>query len=69
MQDRITKEMTFGELIKSFPQAGRILADYGLHCIGCHIATFETIEQGARAHGLQDGEISKMLGELNQIAI
>ncbi len=68
MQDKITREMTFGELIKSFPQAGQILAGYGLHCIGCHIATYETIEQGARAHGLQDGEISKMLGDLNRLA-
>ncbi|TAL37101.1 MAG: DUF1858 domain-containing protein [Spirochaetes bacterium] len=68
MQDKITGAMTFGELIKAFPQAGGVLAGYGLHCIGCHIGIYETIEQGARAHGLQDGEISKMLGELNQIA-
>ena len=46
--------MTFGELIKKHPKAGPILAGYGLHCIGSYIATVETLEQGARAHGLND---------------
>lgn len=45
----ITKEMTFGELIQKHPNAAGILGAYGLHCIGCHVAVFETIEIG-RAH-------------------
>ncbi len=65
MPDKVTKDMTFGELIKKVPQAGQVLAGYGLHCIGCHIATIETLEQGARAHGLSDDEIKKMVSDLN----
>lgn len=67
MSDKITKEMTFGELIKKFPRTAPILASYGLHCIGCHIATVETIEQGAMAHGLNQGQIEKMVTEMNQM--
>ncbi|RPI96319.1 MAG: DUF1858 domain-containing protein [Spirochaetales bacterium] len=68
MADSITKDMTFGELIKKHPKAGPVLAGYGLHCIGCHIATIETLEQGARAHGLNETDISKMLSDLNAVA-
>ncbi len=65
MENKIDKNMTFGELVRSFPEAGPILAGYGLHCIGCHIGVTETIEQGARAHGLDDEQLSQMLSELN----
>lgn len=64
-QEKIDKDMTFGDLLRQFPKAGPILTGYGMHCIGCHIAVTETIEQGARAHGMDDGMITKMLQDLN----
>ncbi len=63
---KVNKEMSFGELLQSYPQAGMVLMRYGLHCIGCHIAVMETIEQGARAHGLTDDEIDGMIEEINK---
>ena len=66
MPEKINKDMTFGELIQSFPDVAPILAGYGLHCIGCHIAVMETIEQGAMAHGLSSAQLNKMVGELNK---
>ena len=65
MADTIKKDMTFGELIKVCPQAGSILGKYGLHCIGCHIAVVETLEEGSRAHGLSEEQINEMVAELN----
>ncbi len=65
MPVRVHKDMTFGELIKNNPEAGAILARYGLHCIGCHISTVETIEQGVMAHGLDEDALNKMIAELN----
>lgn len=61
----VTKTMTFGELLEIKPDAGAILAEYGLHCIGCHIAVFETVEQGAKAHGLTDEQLAEMVTKLN----
>ncbi|MBN1501473.1 MAG: DUF1858 domain-containing protein [Spirochaetes bacterium] len=61
----INKDMTFGELLDKYPDKAPILGAYGLHCIGCHIAVFETIEQGAQAHGLDDAQIEEMLKKLN----
>ncbi len=68
-QGKINKNMTFGELLRQLPSAGQILMGYGMHCIGCHIAVTETIEQGARAHGLDDKTIEKMINELNLSAV
>lgn len=67
MPNKINKDMTFGELIQSFPEAGPILAGYGLHCVGCHIGVSETIEQGAMAHGLNGQQIEEMVSRLNEV--
>ncbi|MFH0974830.1 MAG: DUF1858 domain-containing protein [Spirochaetota bacterium] len=68
MPDKINKNMTFGEVMKNFPKSAPIMAGYGLHCIGCHISTSETIEEGAHAHGFDDKMLTKMLKELNEQA-
>ena len=68
MAGKITKEMTFGEAITMLPEAGGVMMKYGLHCIGCHVAAYETIEQGCLAHGLSEEDITKMLKELNELA-
>jgi len=65
LASKISRDMTFGDLLKQFPDSGSILMRYGLHCIGCHIGISETIEQGARAHGLDDDRINLMMKELN----
>ena len=64
----IKKDMTLGELVQNYPEAAMILANKGLHCIGCGMAASETIEQGAKAHGMSDSDIEAMLGEMNKTA-
>lgn len=54
--------MTFAELIKMDNSAAEKLAERGLFCGGCPMAQFETIENGAAAHGI---DIDKLLKELN----
>ena len=66
MEEKITKQMTLGDLVMKYPKAAKKLAKYGLHCVGCHVASFETIDQGAKAHGMKDAEIEKMIEDLNQ---
>jgi hybrid cluster-associated redox disulfide protein len=64
---RITKDMSLGEIVERFPQTTEVMLDFGLHCFGCHIAKFETLEQGAKAHGLEDEQIEELLKELNKV--
>ena len=61
----ITKDMSFGEVLQRFPQTFPVFSKYGMHCIGCSMSAFETIEQGAMAHGI---DIRKFLDDLNKAA-
>ena len=64
-KEKITKDMQLGELVSRFPEAAQIMLKHGLHCIGCQMAAWETIEQGAKGHGMDDKQLEKMLKEMN----
>jgi len=66
-KNKITKKMTFGELLNMFPESSGVLVKSGMHCIGCPMAMAETIEDGARVHGINpDDLIRKLNTELNE---
>lgn len=65
MVEKIAKDMTLGEVVVKFPETVKIMMSYGLHCVGCHVAAYETIEQGSAAHGMDEAQIKKMLKEMN----
>ncbi len=65
-KDKVNKNMTLGEAIQKYPESAEIMMNYGLHCIGCHVATWETIEQGALSHGMSNKEIDKMVKDINE---
>ncbi len=67
MSSKITKDMTLGEVISKYPQTAEVMMKRGLHCIGCGIAAFETIEQGALAHGMNKKDLNKMVKEINDV--
>ena len=58
--------MKLGDVVAKHPEAVPVMLEYGLHCIGCHVAAFETIEQGALAHGLKEEDIKKMIEKMNK---
>ena len=60
---KITKDMTFGEVLKKHPETVKTFFEYGMHCFGCHLSVSETIEQGAMAHGV---EVDKLIDDLNK---
>jgi len=62
----ITKEMTIGQVIQIEPKTIEVFLRYGMHCIGCHAATWETIQETAYTHGIDD--IDAMVKELNTVA-
>jgi len=64
---KITKDMTLGEIVKNYPETAEIMLKHGLHCVGCHVAAWETLEQGAGAHGMKEKEIESMLNEMNKL--
>ncbi|MCD2493618.1 DUF1858 domain-containing protein [Lacrimispora sp. NSJ-141] len=48
----IEKDMLISELLEKDERAAAILAQSGMHCIGCAAAGGETIEEAALEHGL-----------------
>ena len=62
MAKKITKDMTFAEILELNKEAGEKLAERGLFCGGCPMAAFEKLEDGAKAHGV---DADKLVEELN----
>ena len=59
--------MTLGEIVKKYPKAAEILTfEYGLHCVGCHVAGEESLQDGAKVHGITGKDFEKLLADLNQ---
>lgn len=67
-QQLITGEMTIGDIVEKYPQVAPILTGYGLHCIGCGAASFESIEAGARGHGMDEEMVQMMIKDANKVA-
>ena len=63
MAEKITKDMSLAEIVQKHPETAEVFQKHGLHCLGCAIASFETLEQGAAAHGM---DIDKLLADLNK---
>ncbi|MGC8838662.1 MAG: DUF1858 domain-containing protein [Anaerolineae bacterium] len=55
--------MPIGEVVMRYPQTIEVFLRHGLMCIGCAVARFENIEQGARAHGINVDLLMKDLNE------
>jgi hybrid cluster-associated redox disulfide protein len=49
----ISPRSNIRELVAHLPIAAQVLERFGLHCAGCGVNKYETIEQGAAAHGLR----------------
>mgnify|MGYP001589941889 FL=1 len=62
---KIRKDMLIQDIIQANPDSIDIMMRHGLHCIGCQVSTFESLEDGCRAHGMGDREIEEIVNEIN----
>lgn len=67
----IHRHMTIEEILSMFPHKAQRLSQEitgaGLHCVGCHAATWETLEAGMMGHGMGNDAIERLLGRLNAL--
>ena len=61
----ITPEMRIGDALSQYPQTLRVFLSHGLMCVGCAVARFEDIRQGAEVHGI---DLDALMKDLNQVA-
>ena len=59
----ITKDTGIIEAVQKYPQILEVFQQYGLGCVGCMAAHFETIGQGAGAHGI---DVDALIADLNE---
>lgn len=64
--NKINKNTSIGDLIEENPDLNDVLYEYGLYCGNCFAASFDTLEEGAKLHGLEDDEIDELVQALNQ---
>ena len=58
----VTKDTGIIEAVQNHPEIMEVFAEYGLGCIGCMAANFETIGQGAAAHGI---DVDALIADIN----
>ncbi len=59
----ISPQTNIKELVAQLPVAAEVMNAFGLGCSGCGVSKYETIEQGAQAHGLRPEPIVAALRE------
>ncbi len=63
----VTAQMNVMDVIGLHPKAGDVLGEYGLHCFQCAFNTMDSVEAGARSHGLTDTDIENLVTDLNDL--
>lgn len=61
----IRKNDLISDMINNFPETTIVMLEYGLNCATCYANKFETIEVGAKVHGMSDKEINGMVKKIN----
>lgn len=61
--DIITKDTGIIDAVQNHPEILEVFAEYGLGCVGCMAARFESIGQGAAAHGI---DVEAFLADINK---
>ncbi len=66
VEQRLRRELTIGDVLEQYPDAAPLLTEKGIHCVGCHVSPFETLEEGFRSHGMSEEEIDTVLADVNE---
>jgi hybrid cluster-associated redox disulfide protein len=61
----VTKYIIAAVVVEESPRAAELLAEYGLSCMGCFFSENDTLEAGAKIHGMSTEEIDDMVTEIN----
>ncbi len=63
----ISRATNIQAIADSYPEAVSVMAEKGLHCFGCHGASADSVESGAKGHGMDDAAIDAMVHEMNEM--
>lgn len=66
-KSKVTKDMQIGEIVGRYPESSEVIQKYGLHCVGCHVSAFESLEEGCLGHGMDEQEIDNLVKDINSV--
>ena len=67
-QKTIDPKMKISEIAELFPEVIEyLITEYQFYCFGCFIADYETLEEGARVHGIEGQDFKELMKELNSL--
>lgn len=52
----LSRESMIFDILEDFPEAMPKFQELGMHCLGCALATAESLEQACAAHGVDPDE-------------
>jgi hybrid cluster-associated redox disulfide protein len=58
---KVTKDMPISDVLKMDVASAPIFLEFGMHCIGCPMASAESIEAASAAHGIDADALVKKL--------
>lgn len=57
----VTKDTIISDIMMNAPEAAPLFQEIGMHCMGCALATGESVEQACLAHGVNADEFMSKL--------
>lgn len=66
-KDKINFKLSISELIRQNKNVDSLLKDYGLFCNGCALSPWESIEDAAKAHGLNSSTQKKLFKKIENL--
>ena len=57
----ISKETLISDIVEYFPEAMPAFQAIGMHCMGCAMASGETVEEACAVHGVDPDEFLEAL--------
>ncbi len=66
MMPRVTGDMLVSDIVKRYPETMEVMTSYGLHCVGCHVSQFESLEDGCKGHGMSEAICKELIEAINK---
>lgn len=66
-EQKVKPQMKISDIVETYPDVIPLLMSYGLHCVGCAYSELDTLESGAKLHGIPDDEIRMMVDDCNRM--
>ncbi len=64
MSAKITRDTMICDILEFAPETAPLFREIGMHCLGCAMASEETVDEACMAHGVDTDAFVKKANEL-----